>query len=94
MPISIGQCRTDPPTGISARAFDAFVARGAYNGALPSVYTPATAPRDMLAALLESAAAAIYDTIKVDASFTVTVPKGAFGPGIPPAPVVLTVNVT
>lgn len=94
MPIDIGQCRTDPPTGISARAYNAFVLRGAYNGVLPSAYTPGSAPRDMLAAVLESAAAAIYDTIKVDAVFSVTVPQDAFGPGIPPAPVVLTVNVT
>lgn len=70
------------------------MARGAYNGVLPAAYTPGSAARDTLAAVLESAAAAIYDTIKVDAVFSVTVPQDAFGPGIPPAPVVLTVNVT
>ena len=94
MPIEIGQCRTAPATGISARAWTGFVLRGAYAGVLPSAYTPGTAPRDALAAILESCATAIYETIKVDAVFSVTIPADSLAPGVPATDQTFTVTVT
>lgn len=94
MTIEIGQCRVDPTTGISARAFFALSVRGGYAGLLPSAFTPGTATRDAVAALLESCAAAIYDTLKVDAAFTVTIPANSLAPGVPATDQTFTVTVT
>jgi hypothetical protein len=44
--------------------------------------------------LLESCAAAIYETIKVDATFTVTIPANSLAPGVPAADQTFTVTVT
>ena len=94
MAIEIGQCRVDPTTGISARAYTGLVLRGGYAGLLPAAYTPGTAARDAVAAMLEATATAIYETIKVDAVFSVTIPADSLAPGVPATDQTFTVTVT
>ena len=77
-------------TGLSKRIYDALVAAPGSGFSSPL----AAAQVDSLKAIAHSVATSVVAEITANAVVSITVPAGAFGVAIPPAPYVFTVGVS
>lgn len=77
-------------TGLSKRIYDALLAAPGSGFSSPL----STAQEDALKAIAHSVATSVVAEIQANAIVSITVPAGAFGPAIPPAPYVFTVGVS
>ena len=77
MALTVGQCLTDPVTGMAGAVFNAMVARGATAlGFAPGAFTAGTPARASLAALVETICTGIVQSIVSDAVVTTNVSGG------------------